>query len=45
MCRLREPARIQGLSGATILGNGSFALIIDLPQLVDAAENGAKIIY
>ena len=28
----------QGLSGATILGNGSVALILDLPQLVKAAE-------
>jgi two-component system, chemotaxis family, sensor kinase CheA len=29
---------IQGLSGATILGNGSVALILDLPQLVTAEE-------
>jgi two-component system chemotaxis sensor kinase CheA len=28
----------QGLSGATILGNGSVALILDLPQIFDAAE-------
>jgi two-component system chemotaxis sensor kinase CheA len=28
----------QGLSGATILGNGSVALILDIPQLVKAEE-------
>ena len=30
---------IRGLSGATILGDGSVALILDLPPLVQAAEN------
>jgi len=29
---------VRGLSGATILGNGSVALIIDLPQVVEAAN-------
>lgn len=29
---------IRGLSGATILGNGSVALILDLPQIVEAAN-------
>ena len=28
---------VKGLSGATILGNGAVALILDLPQIVDAA--------
>jgi two-component system chemotaxis sensor kinase CheA len=29
---------IKGLSGATILGNGSVALILDLPQIVDGTS-------
>jgi two-component system chemotaxis sensor kinase CheA len=38
----RTYRNVQGLSGATILGNGSVALILDLPQLVMAAENDAR---
>jgi two-component system chemotaxis sensor kinase CheA len=34
----RTYQNIQGLSGATILGNGSVALILDLPQLVKVEE-------
>ena len=34
----RTYQNIQGLSGATILGNGSVALILDLPQIVKAEE-------
>jgi len=34
----RAYRNVQGLSGATILGNGSVALILDIPQLVKAAE-------
>jgi len=30
---------IQGISGATILGNGQVALIIDIPQLIQKAEH------
>ncbi len=30
---------IEGISGATILGNGTVALIIDIPKLVKTAEN------
>jgi len=41
----RAYRNVQGLSGATILGNGSVALILDLPQLVNAVENGAKSDY
>jgi two-component system chemotaxis sensor kinase CheA len=29
---------VQGLSGATILGNGMVALILDVPQLIHGAE-------
>ena len=28
----------EGISGATILGDGSVALILDIPQLVQAVE-------
>jgi two-component system chemotaxis sensor kinase CheA len=38
----RAYRNVQGLSGATILGNGCVALILDLPQLVNAAENDAR---
>jgi two-component system chemotaxis sensor kinase CheA len=33
--------RIEGVSGATILGDGSVALILDLPGLIDSASLGA----
>jgi two-component system chemotaxis sensor kinase CheA len=29
---------IEGLSGATILGDGSVALILDVPKLIQSAE-------
>jgi two-component system chemotaxis sensor kinase CheA len=32
---------VQGLSGATILGNGKVALILDIPQLIQRAEKDA----
>jgi two-component system chemotaxis sensor kinase CheA len=32
----------EGISGATILGDGSVALILDVPQLVQSVEAGAK---
>ncbi len=32
---------VQGLSGATILGDGKVALILDIPQLVQRAEQAA----
>lgn len=32
---------VKGVSGATILGDGSVALILDVPQLVAAAESAA----
>jgi two-component system chemotaxis sensor kinase CheA len=35
----RAYRNVQGLSGATILGNGSVALILDLLQIVKAAED------
>jgi two-component system chemotaxis sensor kinase CheA len=35
----RAYRNVQGLSGATILGNGSVALILDLLQLVKGAED------
>jgi two-component system chemotaxis sensor kinase CheA len=38
----RAYRNVQGLSGATILGNGSVALILDLPQLVMAEEMDAR---
>jgi two-component system chemotaxis sensor kinase CheA len=38
----RAYRNVQGLSGATILGNGSVALILDLPQLLMAAEMDAR---
>ena len=31
-----------GVSGATILGDGSVALILDIPRLVRVAERGAE---
>jgi two-component system chemotaxis sensor kinase CheA len=34
----RAYRNIQGISGATILGDGSVALILDIPQLVQEAE-------
>jgi two-component system chemotaxis sensor kinase CheA len=33
--------RIDGVSGATILGDGSVALILDLPGLIDSASLAA----
>ena len=30
---------VEGISGATILGDGAVALILDLPKLVQKAEN------
>ena len=38
----RAYRNVKGLSGATILGNGGVALILDLPQLVMAEENDAR---
>jgi len=35
--------RIAGISGATILGNGSISLIIDVHSLVSEAYAGGKI--
>ena len=32
---------VQGLSGATILGDGKVALILDIPQLIQRAEQAA----
>ena len=32
---------VHGISGATILGDGSIALIVDVPQLVHEVENEA----
>ncbi|HEX9022377.1 MAG TPA: chemotaxis protein CheA [Geobacteraceae bacterium] len=37
----RAYRNIRGLSGATILGNGSVALILDIPKLAAAAEEEA----
>ena len=33
---------VQGISGATIVGDGRMALILDVPQLVRAAESCAS---
>jgi two-component system chemotaxis sensor kinase CheA len=33
---------VQGLSGATILGNGTVALIVDVPSIVHCAVAGAS---
>jgi len=41
----RAYRNVKGLSGATVLGNGSVALILDLPQLFNAAENDAKFLH
>jgi len=41
----RAYRNIRGLSGATVLGNGSVALILDLPQLFNAAENDARFLH
>ncbi len=38
----RAYRNVQGLSGATILGSGSVALILDIPQLAAAAERDAR---
>ena len=35
----RAYKNVEGMSGATILGDGSVALILDIPQLVKAVEN------
>lgn len=34
--------KIEGVSGATILGNGQVALILDIPQLINAVELDEK---
>ena len=34
---------IDGVSGATILGDGSVALILDLPGIIRRAGNGARV--
>ncbi len=34
----RAYRNVEGISGATILGDGSVALILDIPQLLEAAE-------
>ncbi len=39
----RAYKNVEGISGATILGDGSVALILDIPQLVAAAENQLRI--
>ncbi len=36
----RAYKNVEGMSGATILGDGSVALILDIPQLVKAVEAG-----
>jgi two-component system chemotaxis sensor kinase CheA len=38
----RAYRNVQGISGATIMGNGSVALILDLPMLVQGAEQFEK---
>ncbi len=36
------PERVEGVSGATILGDGSVALILDLPKLLADIETGQR---
>jgi two-component system, chemotaxis family, sensor kinase CheA len=38
----RAYRNVLGISGATIMGNGSVALILDLPMLVQSAEQYEK---
>jgi two-component system chemotaxis sensor kinase CheA len=39
----RAYKNVEGMSGATILGDGSVALILDIPQLVNSVENQLRI--
>ena len=39
----RAYKNVEGISGATILGDGSVALILDIPHLVRSAENQLRV--